>query len=370
MKVLIFINTSWNIVNFRSGLIKALINKGYQVHALAPEDGYSDRLPAMGVHYHPITMDNSGSHLLKDLLLLRKIYLLYKKISPKLVLHYTIKPNIYGTIAAHWCNIPSINTVSGLGTVFLTKSLAGFIAKKLYRWSFGHPHMIFFQNPDDLTEFKTQGLLKKSNYQIVPGSGVNTKIFQPQSFPQRAPFTFLLMARLLEEKGIREYAKASEILKAKGIPIHCLLLGDSSTGHLRGISPKTLEAWVSSGFLTYLGETHDVRPVIASAHVVVLPSYREGLPKSLLEAASMGRPVITTDVAGCREVVKDQINGLLCEPKNAVDLASKMEIMCNRSDLQLQEMGRAGRALVESNFEESIIIDKYLNTMAHLKENT
>ncbi len=363
MKALIFINTSWNIVNFRSGLIRALLKKGYEVHALAPEDKYSSHLPAMGVIYHPITMDNSRGHIIKDLGLLKQINQIYKKVKPDVTLHYTVKPNIYGSIAARWQSIPCINTVSGLGTVFLTESLTSKVAKLLYRWSFGYPQRVFFQNAEDLDQFQSMGLLTKTNHGVVGGSGVNTQFFEPTKLPSKEPFTFLMMARLLEDKGVREYAKAAETLKAKGLNIQCNLLGNPEIGHSRGVPSAVIETWVANGYINYLGETGDVKPFINQSHIVVLPSYREGLPKSLLEAASMQRPLIATRVPGCMEVVKDQINGFLCRPKDSEDLAVKMEAMYNRSKEALESMGQAGRALVQAKFEEHVVVDQYLKAI-------
>lgn len=370
MKVLIFINTSWNIYNFRAGLIRGLQNKGYEVHVMAPEDSYSVRLTAMGCMYHPISMNNSGSNPLKELVLLGRIYRLYRQVQPRVILHYTIKPNLYGTLAAHWCRIPCINNVSGLGTVFLTDHFNNRIARYLYQWIFRYPQKIYFQNAHDLQQFQKEGLLSQSNFEVIPGSGINTAKFTPLPTPSRQPFTFLMMARLLEEKGVREYAEAAKILNDKGLQVKCLLLGNREPDHKRGIPSQALDRWIKEGYIEYLGEAVDVRPFIGKAHVVVLPSYREGLPKSLLEGASMAKPLIASRVPGCTEVVKEQINGLLCVPKSGKDLAAKMETMYQFSDETLLQLGTSGRDLVKKEFEEQAVVNQYIQCVEHLvKQN-
>lgn len=360
MKVLFFINTSWNIFNFRSGLIRELLRNEHQVHAVAPEDPYSDYLTAMGCVYHPVKMNNTGSNPGQDLLLLKRLYRLYLNIKPDVVLHYTIKPNIYGTMVSRLLNVPSICTVSGLGTVFLTAGKSNSMAELLYRFAFRYPARIFFQNQADLTLFKDKGLLTGSNHQLVPGSGIDVNRFTAEDAPMPPrPFIFLMMARLIEEKGVREFLSAAKILADDGLPVLCQILGAPEPRHKRGISLDDLKNWP----VEYLGETNDVRPYIRNAHVVVLPSYREGLSRSLLEAAAMGKPIVTTDVPGCREVVKDQINGLLCKPADPEDLAQKMKLMHLTEDTGLREMGAAGRRLAVENFSETRVIDIYMDTI-------
>ena len=361
--MLIFINTSWNIVNFRSSLIKVMQKHNYEVHALAPEDEYSHKLPAMGVWYHPLEMDNSGSNFFDDMRLMRQIYRTYKQIQPQLILHYTVKPNIYGSLAAGYLGIPPISTVSGLGTVFLVKNWKNYLVRKLYRTAFKYPHQIFFQNEDDQSQFEKLNLLSKNNYKVVPGSGINTQYFSAQDMNSKEPFTFLMLSRLLEEKGVREYAQAAEILQAKGLSFKCQLAGNPEIAHRRGIPRQELQKWVEKGIIEYLGEVSDVRPLIEKTHAVILPSYREGLPKSLLEAASMSKPIVATRVPGCTDVVKDQINGLLCEPGDAWDLAEKMETLFHMPVSELREYGAAGRKIVESEFDEDLVIDQYMQVV-------
>jgi glycosyltransferase involved in cell wall biosynthesis len=329
---------------------------------MAPEDPYSDYLTAMGCIYHPLKMNNTGSSPGQDLLLLSRLYRLYRNIRPDVVLHYTIKPNIYGTLIAGLLKIPSISTVSGLGTVFLTPNKFNSIARFLYSVAFRYPGRIFFQNESDLKVFKDKGLLRKNNFLVIPGSGIDTLRFKPASAPPLTPFVFLMMARLIVEKGVNEYLEAARIIQSEGLPVVFQILGSPDPQHQRGIQLEELKSWP----VEYLGEAVDVRDYIGNAHVVVLPSYREGLSRSLLEAAAMEKPIVATDVPGCREVVKDQINGLLCKPADAEDLANKMKERVSLTDSQLKEMGAAGRRLVVENFSEERVVGIYLDTIREI----
>lgn len=363
MKVIVFVNTSWNIYNFRPGLIRALQKAGYEVHTLAPEDDYSIHLTAMGCIYHPVKMKSTGSNPFFDLDLIRRIHKLYRIIKPQIILHYTVKPNIYGTMVARWLQIPSISTVTGLGTVFLTSGKTNRIAQYLYRRAFRYPKKIYFHNQSDLDAFRELKLLTQSNYDLIPGSGIDIVRFSPElPPPKRPPFIFLMMARLIEEKGIREYIEAAAIIRNEGLSVRCQLLGALAPDHKRSIPMEE----ISLGQIEYLGDTNDVRKYINESHAVVLPSYREGLSRSLLEAAAMAKPIIASDVPGCKEVVKDQINGLLCKPGNATDLGEKMKELQSLSTEQLEKMGNAGRSLVLKHFAEDLVIKIYLNTIKNI----
>lgn len=363
MRIILFTNTSWNIYNFRAGLIRALQKAGHEVHALAPEDAYSSHLTAMGCVYHPVKMRNTGSNPWFDFQLIGNIYRLYRKISPQIILHYTVKPNIYGTMVAKYLGIPSISTVSGLGTVFLTSGKTSSLVRQLYKLAFKYPKKIFFQNQSDLELFRSHHLIQKGNFDLVPGSGIDIRRYTPLLPPPVSPpFVFLMMARLIEEKGIREYLEAARLLKDKRLPVNCRLLGAYEPKHKRSISLNE----IASSPVEYLGETEDVRKYLDASHAVVLPSYREGLPKSLLEAAAMQKPIIASDVPGCREVVKNQINGLLCRPRDAIDLAAKMEKLQSSSFKELEEMGTAGRSLVKERFNQDLVNNIYLKAIAEL----
>ncbi|MCA8832027.1 glycosyltransferase family 4 protein [Hymenobacter pini] len=365
MRVAIVINTSWNIWNFRRSLVKALQAAGHEVLAIAPPDAYSERLETeLGCRYVPILMENKGTNPVKDAALTRRFYQIYRREQPDVVLQYTIKPNIYGTIAARLAGIPSVNNVSGLGTVFIVKNLVSKVALGLYRFAFRFPKRVFFQNDDDRQLFLQHGLVDKRITDLLPGSGVDTHRFRPDpAYQRQEPFVFLMIARVLYEKGVEEYFEAARLVREAVPGTRVQLLGGVDESGGVGVKRAVFEEWLQAGNIEYLGTTDDVAAHIRRADCVVLPSYREGTPKTLLEAAAMGKPIVTTDVPGCRETVVDGQNGLLCQVRNAEDLAAKMLQVLRLPDPALADMGRAGRRLAETRFDEQIVLQKYLDVV-------
>jgi glycosyltransferase involved in cell wall biosynthesis len=308
-------------------------------------------------------MQNKGSNPLKDFSYMRQLYRIYKRANPDVILQFTIKPNIYGTLAAYPLRKLVVNNVCGLGTVFLHDNLTAKVAQMLYRFSFRFPKRVFFQNEDDRSLFVEKKLIRSKATDLLPGSGIPLDKFMPTEFKRNEEFSFLMIARLLYDKGICEYVEAARIAKKNGIKAKFQILGAIDTDKNLGISEAQLQAWIEEGVIEYLGTTDDVPAVIAQADVVVLPSYREGTPRALLEAASMGKPIITTDIAGCRQTVDNGINGYLCEVKNAKDLAAKIEKMYALDNQSLMKMGQASRLKVENEFDEKIVIQKYLDIL-------
>jgi glycosyltransferase involved in cell wall biosynthesis len=366
VRVAIVINTSWNIWNFRRGLVKALLAAGHEVLAIAPPDDYSARLESeLGCRYVPILMENKGTNPIKDAQLTRRFLATYKRERPDVVLHFTIKPNIYGTLAARLAGIPSINNVSGLGTVFLIENLVSKVARGLYRLAFRYPHKVFFQNNDDRELFIRYGLIRPERTGLVPGSGVDLARFRPQEGVRRpagAPFTFLMVARVLYEKGIVEYFEAARQVQAAlgADKVRFQLLGGVDEAGGIGVPRATFEKWLADGAIDYLGTSDNVAEHLHRADCVVLPSYREGTPKTLLEAAACGKPLITTDVPGCRETVQHGRNGYLCQVRDAADLASKLQAMAQLLPARLNAMGQASRELAEEKFDEKLVLREYL----------
>ena len=360
MKITIVLNTSWNLYNFRLGLIDALSQQGHTVILIAPEDEYSDKLRTLGYQLVTVGMDRRGINPLRDIAYLLELYNIYRSIRPDYTLHFTVKPNIYGTLAASLLGIKSINTVSGLGTVFLKKGLVSWVAQLLYRSTFHLPQKVFFHNQDDYQLFIDRKLMSPGKAAVVPGSGVNVQRFSPSEVEDTEEFTFLVIARLLYDKGIVEYAEAARSLKAQGINARFQLLGARDPQHQRGISDAEVDAWIEEQIVDYLGTTDDVRPYIQQADAVVLPSYREGLPRTLLEAASLEKPIVATDTPGCRHVVHDGKNGRLCRVGDAADLADKMYQIMNMSRQQRQAMGQKGRAMITERFSEEYVVARYL----------
>ena len=367
MNIAIVLNTSWNVYNFRLGLIKALQQQNYQVTVIAPRDEYTEKLIAEGCKFEELTMDSRGANAVKDLGLIFELVKIYRKVKPDVVLHYTIKPNIYGTVAAKILNIPAVNNVCGLGTVFLKKNLVSKVASWMYKISFKFPKKVFFQNNYDKRLFVKNGLVKEDISDILPGSGIDLNKFASKGFRRNKKFTFLLISRLIHDKGIVEYIKAIELLKSEGFDAKFQLLGAKDPEHKRGIKSEIVDSWIENNIVEYLGTTEDVRGYIESADCIVLPSYREGTPKTLLEAASIAKPIVTTDVPGCKDVVTNNFNGLLCKVRDPQDLANKMRKLASYDDQTLEQFGINGRRKVESEYDENIVINKYIETIRSLK---
>ena len=364
VKVLIALNMAWNLVNFRAGLICALVKAGYEVVAVAPHDHYASRLSELGSRFSPLPMDNQGTHPGRDAVLFWRFLLLFKRERPEVYLGYTVKPNVYGSLAAHLLGIPVINNIAGLGAVFIKDGWLVRVVRWLYRLALGRSKTVYFQNDEDRQLFVAAGLVRAEVTDLLPGSGIDLTRFTvvplAASYGTVRKFRFLLIARMLWDKGVGEYVEAARLLRVRWPQAECCLLGFVDVQNPAAISRSQMDVWVSQGHVTYLGVSDDVRAEIAAADCIVLPSYREGTPRTLLEAAAMGRPIITTDAVGCREVVDDNYNGFLCKLRDAGDLAEKMERMLSLTQEQRSEMGLRGRAKMETEFDEQIVIRKYV----------
>lgn len=348
--------------------VKALLAKGYEVHTIAPQDDYTHYLIDAGCIHHAIRMDSRGANPIKDSALIIELYSIYKKVKPDIILHYTIKPNVYGTIAATLLRIPVVNNVCGLGTVFLKNNLVSAFAILLYKLTFRFPKKVFFQNPEDLKLFLAKKLVPAHTADLLPGSGIDLEKFSPIEFNRNKSFTFLLISRLITDKGVLEYIEAVKKLRVQGLDARFQILGAKDPQHKRGIKLKVIDDWINSGTIEYLGTTDDVRHFIGKADCIVLPSYREGTPRTLLEAASSSKPIIATDVPGCHNVVNHNINGLLCQLKDVDDLADKMHEMANLDNETLRRFGINGRKKVELEFNETVVINKYIDTLSNFKK--
>ena len=365
-RVAIFINTAWNIYNFRVGLIKALQKEGYEVIAISPYDEYTKKLEGIGCKHYHIKINNKGSNPLEDLKLIYDIYKLYKKISPDVVLQYTIKPNIYGSIASYFAKVPVISNISGLGTVFLNNSLSSKIARKLYKIALKIPKKVFFQNPYDRKLFFKLKLVDRKKAELIPGSGIDIKKFKPyqKSDCSNSLVKFLFIARLVKDKGLLEYIDAAKILKQKYKDIvEFAIIGAFYPNNPTAITKEQMDEWVDSGIVNYLGVSDNIKEVIAKYDCIVLPSYREGLSRVLLEAASMAKPIVTTNVPGCKDVVDDGVNGFLCKVKSATSLANSIEKVINLSKEDRDIMGYKSREKIIKEFDEKIVIGKYLEVI-------
>jgi glycosyltransferase involved in cell wall biosynthesis len=347
-------------------LIKALLKNGHEVIAIAPHDEYTVKLIEAGCQFEDVTMDSRGASPIRDLGLTLELHNIYRKVKPDVILHYTIKPNIYGTLAAALLKIPVINNVSGLGTIFLNEDWISKIALSLYRFSFKFPKKVFFQNHEDYQLFMDKELIHRNICEVIPGSGIDLNqfsYFEPTEKKEGEAFEFLMISRLIIDKGIREYVAAAAILQERGMNAQFNLLGKLDELHSRGISADELNSWIEEGYINYLGSTDDVRPFIQKADCVVLPSYREGTPRTLLEAAACGKPIVASNVPGCNNIVDHQLNGILCKVKDEDDLALKMKEMYYMAPELRNKMGLRGREIVERRFDHNIVIERYMKAI-------
>lgn len=287
----------------------------------------------------------------------------FRDLRPDAVLSFTIKNNIYGALAAKRAGIPFIPKVTGLGTAFLSGSLLRSVAEGLYRAAFRGLPAVVFENPDDRDLFVSRGLATPAQARVLSGSGIDLARFAPAPLPEGEP-AFLMVARLLKDKGVEEYVEAARRIRARHPGVRFRLLGPAGADNRSAIGPDRVRAWAAEGVVDYLGETADVRPFVSAATCVVLPSYREGAPRALLEAAAIARPLIATDVPGCRAVVEHGRTGLLCAPRSADSLEAAILDFLALPPAARAAMGRAGRAKMEREFDEALVVDAYRDLVA------
>jgi len=367
MHVLITVNAAWNLVNFRRALIEALLADGHRVTVLAPEDAQRQVLEGLGCRFIPLAMDIKGLSPRRDLALMIRFWLHFRREAPDVILSYTIKNNIFGALAARSLRIPFFPNVSGLGTAFLTGTFLQKLVETLYRSAFRKVPIVFFQNGDDKALFLDRGLVSGDQPRLLPGSGIDLVWFGPAALPERGSAAiFLLIARLLRDKGVVEFVEAARFVKARYPDARFQLLGPLGADNRSAIDPEIVKAWVSEGSVEHLGATEDVRPSIREADCVVLPSYREGTPRTLLEAAAMARPLIATDVPGCRNVVEHGHTGLLCDARSVSSLQDAMMVFLTSSQGERREMGLAGRRKMERDYDQALVISAYRDAIADI----
>jgi len=382
MRIAVIANSSWYLVNFRLSLMKALTAAGHEVVAVGPPDSYVGRLAAAGIRHRAVPLAAASVNPVRELGTVLALYRVIRDEGIDVVLSYTPKGNIYSAIAAAMNGSRTVPNVSGLGRVFIRRSPLTWLVAQLYRLTFWRAVRVFFQNHDDLALFVRLGLVRAEKAQRLPGSGVDLVRFAPAErgtasasaeralqagaaeASSRRNFAFLLVARLLWDKGVGEYIEAARKVRLKYPAVKFRLLGFLDVQNPSAIPKAKVEAWVAEGVVAYLGSTDDVLPYLSEADCVVLPSfYREGVPRTLLEAAAMARPLITTDAPGCRDAVDDGVTGLLCRPQDADDLADKMLRMIEMDRDELLAMGRRGREKMVREFDERIVISHYLQVV-------
>lgn len=366
MKIVVIAGLAESLVNFRGHLLAKMVREGHEVIACAHGENnqVASTLKKLGATYQSIRLERTGLNPVKDLFTLWRLYAFLKKTRPEIVLNYTIKPVIYGSLAAYMTGVSNtFSIITGLGYIFTERSLKHrglrMLVERMYRAALRVNKAVFFQNPDDLALFSNLGLVSPEKQVLINGSGVDLEYYK------EAPLTkqpvFLLIARLLKDKGIIEYATAAKILK-KHYPKAIFRLVGSFDNNPSSINKSIVQEWHNEGILEYLGETVDVRPYIAEANIYVLPSYREGTPRTVLEAMAMGRPVITTDAPGCRETVSDGENGFLVPVKDVKALVSAMERFILQPEL-IEKLGRLSRKLAEEKYDVNMVNAVILKTM-------
>lgn len=359
-------NTSWYLYNFRENTIKEFIRNGDEVHVISPRDEYTKKIESLGCSAHHIKIDGRGINPFIDIITCLRFMILFWKIKPHVILNFTPKNNIYSSLAASPLNIPVINNIAGLGHSFMRDCVLSKIVKKLYKISQRKVSYIFFQNDEDMKIFKENKIGLKAFKERIPGSGVDLKRFHFYSAPQKKPLRFLMSARMITEKGVYLFVEAARQLKEKyRDEVDFSLLGFCDSDTPSSVKIDEINTWVGQGIIHYLGVTDKVEDVIKDVHCVVLPSYyREGVPKSLLEAGAMGKPIITTDNVGCRETVVDGYNGYLCNPKSLSSLIVAMEKIIVSSEEEINQLGKNSRKHIADKFDEKIVIDRYLYSIS------
>lgn len=364
MKIALILNSAWNIVNFRSGLITELVKDGHDVVAIAPSDEYVDQLIRLGCKFIHLPMNSAGTSPLQDIKLLLGYIKIFNLERPEIVLCFTIKPNIYGSIAARILGISVVNNIAGLGVIFKKKGILQNIVLWMYRFALQKSSKIFFQNREDRNLFEKKKIINPKKADVLPGSGICLITFPREPLPENSVITFLMACRIIWEKGILEYVQAIRILQESGIQVRALLCGFFVAGARNGVPKGKISAWQDEGLITFLGRTDAMADQIKRSDCVVLPSYYpEGTPRFLLEGAAMSRPLITTDTPGCRDVVVHGSNGYLCRPRDPRDLAAKMAKMVALTNGERRLMGERSRELVSRGFSENIVVDRYLRVI-------
>jgi len=365
MKVVLFANTDWYLYNFRLPLAKALRAAGHEVVLMSPHGAYGARLVQAGFRWLPLPFSRSGINPAAELATILKVAAAYQRERPDLVHHFTIKCVLYGSIAARLtAGSAIVNAVTGLGHLFTDQKgaragLLKLIVRTLYRLALRGTQVIF-QNPDDMHVFEDQGLLQGAGCHLIRGSGVNTELFRPMPETQRAERPVVLFAsRLLRAKGIAEFVEAAALVRAQRPEVRFVAAGDIDPGNPSSVPRETVEIWRARGDVEFPGHLDDMKPLLASAALVALPSYREGTPRILLEAAACGLPLVATDVPGCREVVRSGLNGLLVPVRDSAALARAIAVIL--ADAQLaSSMGQESRKIAVAEFSEEQVITRTL----------
>ena len=360
MKIIFFANTDWYLYNFRLNLARSLCEQGAEVVMMSPPGEYGAQIEKEGFRWISLPMNRRSLNPLREVRLLRFLCSVYKKEQPDAVHNFTIKSVVYGALAAQAAGIQNrIHAVTGLGHVFISQSPRARILRPLVKGLLrqalrGKESRLILQNFDDRNLFLQYKLIRPERIHLIRGSGVDIERFTPVQRVRKGKFRVLLAARLLWEKGIREYAKAAELLAHRADELEFLLAGAADSGNPSAVPEQDIRKWQETGLLTVLGHVENMQQLMTEVDLMVLPSWREGMPRGLLEAAAMALPVITTDAPGCREIVENEKNGFLVPIGDAVALTEKIEYLLDNPKTCLR-FGKAGREKVCREFDQEIV---------------
>jgi glycosyltransferase involved in cell wall biosynthesis len=362
MKALLFANTDWYLYNFRRDLARALRARGDEVVLVSPGGEYAGRLQQLGYRWLEFPLARRGMNPLAELAAIARLVRLYRRERPDLVHHFTVKCVLYGTLAGRLVGVRAVvNSITGLGYLFLPGGVFKDLLRRFVRlWyrSVLRGSQVIFENREDCQAFVESGLIRPEGGHLIPGVGVDLERFRPTPLPAGSPVV-LLAARLLWDKGVGEFVQAARQLRSLGIPAVFALAGRTDPGNPASIPEAEIEAWRQEGTLEWWGWIEDMPGALGRASLICLPSYREGLPTVLMEAAACARPVVTSNVPGCRDVLRDGVSGLLVEARDAAGLARVLQRLIGDPGL-CREMGAAGRALAEENFSSAGIQSRIL----------
>jgi glycosyltransferase involved in cell wall biosynthesis len=358
-------NTSWYLYNFRKSTIKKFIQEGYKVICISPRDEYTSNLENLGCDWVNLKMNNKGANPLSDIKIIFRLLSLYIRYKPVASFHFTLKNNIYGTWAAFISRTPAVNNISGLGTAFIRPGLTSSIVRVLYKLSQPMAKRIYCQNKDDFKLLIKTNLVSKNKLYLLPGSGVDIQRFKPSLSLNNGSrlFRFLYVGRLLADKGIFELIEAIKNINKHKVVCSLWICGFTNKDNISAISDKDISNWQNIPGIKWIKPTHKIESVMKDVDCIVLPSYREGMPRSLLEAGAMGLPSVATNVPGCRSIIQNKINGLLCEAENSNSLELAMLKMLEMPKNDIHQMSIAARNIVVKSFDEKIVIDAAMDAL-------
>jgi len=362
-------NTAWYLYNFRRSSISAVLNIGYNVYCISGEDKFSKRLEQLGAEFIPLPIKRSGTNPFQEIYLIYFLIKNFKKISPLLVFNFTAKNNFYGAIAAKLLGINCINNISGLGTGMISNSKISLLMKFFYKLIRNFPIHTHVQNQDDFLFLESHKLINKKKSSLIPGSGIDTDIFNPNHFPEEKDnqkFNFIFVGRLLKDKGLIELYHAFEMLILDHPNVHLNIVGIIDTDNPSALDIEQIQMYDEHPKITLYKNIEDVKPFLASADCLVLPSYREGLSRSILEGMSMKLPIITTNVPGCSNLVQDNKHGFICEPQSSHSLYLALNKMALLSEATRARFGKAGRSLVKEKYCINLVIKSVLDIIDNL----